>query len=247
MNTQNRNSKIRLPILILALCAMAIATAGCDSEETETFDLEVTWSIGGLNVCQQTLPTDQYAQASIEFERIEIRVYEDESKTNPPIQTPTKVLCSAGMAQLNGLPRDTFYISVDAFGNYQGQVIPFFQGTSKVSIPAEGDAVDVPLVVGKGKIIVDWTFAKTCGVTMPGEVDNVAISLDGAAPTIVSCGDGLLTLDKIATNQLHNISAQALDASGNVLYTAKHVLADGITTDFGVLPGQTYSATVNFQ
>ena len=246
MKTKNRISKITMKMFVLAILAFAFASGGCDSEESESHNLTVRWNISGIPQCQTVLPADQYAQTDLLFETIEINVYEDDTQT-VAVQPPIRVACSALEATITRLPRDTFYITVDAYANYQNQVIPFFQGATSVSVPVANNVVDIPLLVGKGKIVVDWTFSKTCGVTQAGEIANVAISLDGQPPTTVICGDGQIVLENIATNQPHSISAQALDAAGIAKYTAEYPTADMGVTSFSVLPGQIYNATVSFQ
>ncbi|MBN2718969.1 MAG: hypothetical protein JXX14_24190 [Deltaproteobacteria bacterium] len=238
---------VRLLIGAMIVASLSLSMGGCDSEDASTYDLTVRWNIGGMRTCNISLPTDQYAQDELQFGKVVVNIYEDETATKA-VQAPVVVPCANMESKISRLPRDTYYVTVEAFATYMGEQMPFFQGASEVTIPATDDAINIPLTVGNGEILVFWTFAggKVCGVEMAGEVANVAVRLNNGNPIVVPCGQGQLLLEDVPTDIIHTISADAYDASGNILYSADH-LSTVDSEEFQVLPGQSYQAVVIFQ
>ena len=250
MNTTNKNIKKSLNILIamLVVATVGMSISGCDSEDTSTYDVTIKWNIGGLPICKASLPEPPFTQPEVAFGTVEINVYEDETKA-VMVQEAISVPCANLQAELTRLKRDSYYITVDAWGDYAGAQLPFYHGESPLDVPVKDDApIDVPLVVGKGTVQVLWQFAGgfTCGVETAGEIVNVAIKLDDAKPVIATCAEGQLVLENVAIGQSHEITAFAMNAQGETIYTTYHLNTSG-TTDFQVLPGEVYKAVVIFK
>lgn len=236
----------KIKMMLAALLATAAMAGGCDSEDEKTYDLTVGWNINGFEICSSNLPETQFAQSEVVFTTVQVNVYEDETKAQS-VQAPISVPCAQFATQITRLPRGKYYVTLDAYADYDGDVIPFFQGEKEVSIPKDGDSITIPLVAGTGEILVYWQFSggKTCGVDMAGEVTDVAIFVNGQQ-TKTTCGSGQVLLPDIAMGTSYTVSAQALDASGNVLYTAQY-LPSVSATEFTVLPGERYSVPLVFQ
>ena len=247
MKTNNISCKsLRLLTGILLLTTLGVGLMGCDSEDKSTYDLNVSWNIGGLQVCRTVLPDTQFAQSELNFHKVVVKVFEDDTKT--ALEQTATVTCAEMGALITDLDRGSYYIEVDAWADYMGTDLPFYQGKTEVNVPKDGDEVSIPLIVGKGKIDVRWQFSSgwTCGNATVGEVANVRVTLNNGAPTVAGCGQGHILLEDLSTGVIYNVIAQALDASGNVLYSATHMPTVD-SPDFQVLPGQTYAASVVFQ
>ncbi|MBN2342721.1 MAG: hypothetical protein JXX29_16880 [Deltaproteobacteria bacterium] len=233
---------IQTLIILISFIISAFAFSACDSEEGGTHDLVVHWNIAGLNVCKAFLPEGQYAQDELVFTTVEVNIYEDETEETA-IQAPITANCGAGQTRITRLDRGSYFVTVDAFTDYDGSELAFFRGESEVSVPAPGNVVDIPLMVGDGKIEVTWQFAggMTCGLDHAGEIADIVVSLDGVDYE-AACGDGRIVIEDVFPDSEYRITAVALNKDGDVVYDAIH---DG--NPFEVLPGQVYPATVVFQ
>lgn len=234
--------KTKYYIFFALLFTFSLTTLGCDSEDGGTHDLTVQWNISGLSTCSAFLPPATYAQGEIHFDTVEVNIYEDET-AQMAVQSPAPVPCGTFETKINRLPRGKYFVTVDAFGTYDGNTLAFFRGEAVVSVPVENDIINLPLQVGDGQIHVAWKFGggMICGLEKEGEVKNVVIRLNEEEYK-VSCGEGHLTLDNVYPNNDYRIEATALNSNGEILYHARLV-----DNPFEVLPGQSFPANLVFQ
>lgn len=235
-------NKPKLLLLLMAAMVVLPLVSGCDSEEEKTYELTVGWNISGFNTCQTFLPVGQYAQDEITFTQVKINIYEDETATET-VQSTITADCLFYEQEIKGLDRGSYFVTVDAYGDYDGQELAFFHGESTASVPGDNNTLNIPLTVGLGQIAVNWGFNSvfTCGITQAGEVTDVVVDINGESFS-APCGQGGIVLSKINPGTSNTITARALDANGDMLYQAAHA-----ANPFHVLPGEVYPASVVFK
>ena len=181
----------RLFIAILPLGLIFLS--GCDTEDSSTYDIEITWSVAGAPSCTQS-PTINGETRTIVFDRMYISVYEE--ATDPetgilPVFTTTPVsapLCTDLIFTIPNLSRGTYFVKVNAMAQLEDDLepLPYYQAEMEVRVPqVQENRYDFSLLLGNSNIPVAWDFAN------PGQCtqQNVATVTVTMART-----DGLQTL-----------------------------------------------------
>jgi hypothetical protein len=224
-------------ICVLILLFGGVVVLGCDSEVVDTYDLEVTWTLGGSADCRISFQGD-----IVDIDSIRIRIFESEKDAlaQKNETEDVTVLCAMGSNTMRRLEGGKYWMLVQGIGTIDNQALPLYDSLSEVRVPAENDRVRVSLTQAEGAINVTWGFASmlTCGFDKPNEVAEIEIL--SAESARVPCVDGQYTISDIIANN-YSVELNALNAAGDVIGT--------IETDepFLVLPGQTYNARLIFE
>ena len=222
------------------------STTGTDAAPN-TYDLPITWAANGLENCRYSLADSQSSVNELIIDSVEFNFYQDKTKQTV-IQAPISVPCSEKEAIVT-LPLDVpCFVTANVYANFGEERLRSFQGEKEVNLPEDESGITVLLQPVDGEIQTFWQFAGglVCGIAMAGEVKNVAITLNDRAPFITPCGNSQLKLGNIPPGTAYRIHAEALDAEGNVYYTADHIPQTN-GNEFQLLPGQTYTASLLFE
>jgi hypothetical protein len=226
--------RFAIVFLLLGLFALGTATSGCDSEDSSTYDVTITWDIMGHSTCEPGLITGE----KVTVHTIVINIYEKEGDTEP-LQPPLEVNdCSNFTTTIPRLDKGTYYVTVDAMVNYHEKNLAFFHNEGSIKAPAETDkGYDFSLEEGKGTVKASWGFdnGKMCG---PNGVVTVDISVGDQEP--VDCNTGELLIPDLEWGNDYQLTIEGLDAEGTATWSGDYV--DG--GPFEVLPGETVDAYV---
>jgi hypothetical protein len=217
------------------LAAGLLVAAGCDSEDTKTYDVVVTWNVSGGqgDVCAGTLSGPGVSEQVV-FDKVAITVYSAADDATP-IQQTVEVNCADYQYTIPRLDRGSYIVALGAMAEFDGERLPYYQAEIEITAPAGSDSYEAVLLQGKGKIAVSWSFAdnKMCG---PNGVAEVAVSL--ATDERVPCEDGELVIEDLYWSE-YSVSATGYDEEGNATHSG-----DYDDNPFEVRPGQTYEAHV---
>ncbi len=183
---------------ILAL--MVIFAAGCDSENTNTYEFTGFWTFSDLpNTCRLDLP-DVYGGGDLVFETIVVKVYENEkAMENEEVLVQVKTPCKDGAFTVDGLKRGTYIVNVAAMAEDPTEEIDvdagdvemddegpekraYYESTEVVVVPPKDDEeIEFSMGIGTGSLEVSWKFEN--GLQCAAEDNQVAtviIDVDGA-------------------------------------------------------------------
>ena len=226
-----------------ALAAFALA-AGCDSEDTKTYDVTVTWNVAGANTCTAS----PAAGVTLEFDQITIELYDMDQISDgkvisgeTPFQTETVADCSLFTYTIQRLERGRYYALVKAWAtDNDGDHLPYYQAGTEIAAPSKAadGSYDVSLMLGKGEVDVTWGFDNygQCDSSTVG-VSTIVISL--IPNEVIDCGDGEYVVTDVAWGDNYMLSVDGKDADGNITWTG-----DYTGNPFSVKPGQTIEAQV---
>jgi hypothetical protein len=225
----------RFSIFLAAALAALIAAAGCDSEDTKTYDVPISWNIAGGQgaTCVGTLNGPGVGE-QVTFDKVAVTVYSAADDATP-IRDVVEVDCNSYEYTIPSLKRGSYIVELGAIAEFEGVSLPFYQAELEVTAPAGSDSYEAVLLQGKGKIAVSWSFAnnKMCG---PNGVAEVVVSL--AAGEKVPCEDGEVLIENLYWSE-YSVNVVGNDADGNAAWTG-----DCADNPFEVMPGQTYEAHV---
>lgn len=218
--------------MMLALAALASTVlVGCDSEDTKTYDVPITWNVGGGLECTWSVQ----GGTLVELDEVTVTVYENEDDEEP-MDAPVPVSCSDFEYTIPRLKRGTYWVKVQAWGEYDGNDLPILVDEAEVRAPyKDSHDNDFTLFLAPGDIHVTWSFENglMCG---PNEIENIDISL---ADEDVACDDGEYTVEDKPGFSEYNVMVNALDADDDVLFTGEFD-----ENPFLLLPGETYEVHV---
>ena len=194
-----------------------------------------------MPVCRAYLPEGEFAQDDVVFDSVEINIYEDET-AETAIQPPVSVPCETFSYTIARLDRGSYYVTVDALTDWDGDELAFFTGATTVAVSGDDATADVNLAVGKGDVRVIWRFASglICGADQAGEVTNIVVTM-GDMEMAAACGDGQVIFASVPPGSDYIISGTALSKDGEVLLNATLAEAPLI-----VLPGGSYETELVF-
>jgi len=228
-------TRFSMTLSAAVLAAGLLAAAGCDSEDTKTYDVTITWNIAGGQgaTCVGTLNGPGVSE-QVTFEKVAITVYsiaDDEE----PIQEIVEVNCNAYEYTIPRLRRGDYFVELGAMATFEGERLPFYQAEIDISAPAKSDKYEAVLLQGKGKVLVSWSFDnnKMCG---PNGVAEVVVSL--AASEKIPCEQGEFLVEDLYWSD-YSVNVVGNDAGGNAIWTG-----DCADNPFEVMPGQVYEAHV---
>lgn len=215
--------------LLVALCVGVVA--GCDTEDTKRYDVNLNWNIAGAETCSMSV-----AGEDLVFDEVEITVYKKEGDPEP-IQDPVRVPCTDYGYEVNRLKRGTYFVELDAYAtDSDGDYIPYFQAEGGIRAPAESDmGYDFGLALGKGEIMIRWGFADYGWCDSNG-VSDLDISL---VSELVACADETYLMEDVAWQEW-TLTIDGLDEDGDVVKTGAYNDGD----PFLVKPGQSIDALV---
>ncbi|MBN2804013.1 MAG: hypothetical protein JXR91_13045 [Deltaproteobacteria bacterium] len=230
-------------VQIISLLLFLSLSSGCSSDAVGSEDLTVSWNISGLSVCKAYLPDGEFAQDEISFDKIVINIYKaDDLET--PVQDEVVVPCETYNYVFTRLKRDRYVVVIDAKGEYDGKVLPFFGGEQDVRLTSneEENFADIQLTLAKGTAQIVWQFdgGLTCGIENAGEVDAVSVNFAGS-DIEASCGDGMIVIDDVVPGTSYKVKGEALDVKGDVLYNYSS------NKSVTVLPGETLKINMDFK
>jgi len=213
-----------------AALVVAIA-AGCDSEDTKAYDVEITWTVGGGTECSWSV----MGGTQVPLEDVTVTVYTAEGDAEP-LNPAVTVACADLGYTIPRLKRGTYFVEVEAWGAYEGQDLPILLDAKTINAPyAEGDDNDFTLILAPGDIHVTWSFDNglMCG---PNDVVNIDLSL---ADEDVPCDDGEYTITGKPAFAEYSISAEALDVDDEMIFSGEFE-----DNPFVLLPGEVYEAHI---
>ena len=222
---------------ILFFALLGALVFGCDSESGKTYDVPVSWNIGGAQTCSQLVgPIGD--QVQVDFDDMRISVYEDEEATEP-LESPVTATCSDFEYTIPRLERGSYLVKVEAMGEYDGEDLPIYSGTIEIAAPYDEDEDDneVGLLLSKGSVHVTWSFDNglMCG---PNDVEMMSVSMSGDE-TEVECSVGELEVSDLMAFTNYDLSIEALDVDGDVVFDG-----DYEDNSFYLVPGETLDAHV---
>ncbi|MCP4674289.1 MAG: hypothetical protein GY854_01980 [Deltaproteobacteria bacterium] len=152
-----RMVKIITMVVLTAVIGLAFIP-GCDSEDEKTYDINISWEILGFSQCVTTLP-EKFGGGQMAFTKMKIYVYENEGDEET-VQNPFETPCSDKQTTIYNLERGQYFVVVEAIANHQEQVLPYFEGTATIDVPAENEdkVHPIPLNQNTGSIEVGWGF-----------------------------------------------------------------------------------------
>jgi hypothetical protein len=222
----------RFAMLTAAFAAALLAASACDSEDTKTYDVTITWNIAGAETCTFHLDEDTV----LEFDKVQVDVFEEEGDTDP-IQDPIQADCGDFSLVVPRLSRGTYFVELGAWAeDDDGDYLPYFQASGEIRAPAESDqGYDFGLVLGSGEIEIKWGFANYEWCDSNGVVD-LDISL---VDETVACDDETYLLEDVTPGS-YTLTITGLDDAGDPVVEGAY--NDG--QPFSVKPGQTIEALV---
>ncbi|HUT77896.1 MAG TPA: hypothetical protein VM285_09435, partial [Polyangia bacterium] len=222
--------RFSIGLLAAGLAAGLLVAAGCDSEDTKTYDVPIAWNIAGGQgaTCVGTL-NGPGGSEQVEFDKMAITVYDADDETTP-IQQTVEVNCADYQYTISRLDRGSYVVELGAMAEYDGDRLPYYQAEIEIEAPAGADNYEAVLLQGKGRIAVSWSFAnnKMCG---PNGVAEVAVSL--ATDERVPCEDGQFIVENLYWSD-YSISAIGYDADDTATWSG-----DCADNPFEVRPGET--------
>lgn len=219
---------------LLVLASLSIVA--CNTESTQTYDLNIEWTIGGSKDCNASFNKEDVALVGIE-----IALYESEADAQSgtgPIEK-SNAMCASNTHQVSRLQRGKYWVTVQAIGRIDGRDLPLYEGVQKVSVPVVDDkTVRFTLIQATGEILMEWNFPRLCGFATANEVASVEISSSFDSIT-VPCTDGSYTFEDVIAGE-YEITMTALDIKGNILGTVNS------DEPFMLYPGESYNEFLKF-
>jgi hypothetical protein len=225
--------------LVAAFAAAALAwavCAGCDSEDTNTYDVDITWNIGGGPTCAWIVEGN-----TITLENVTVTVWGAEGDAEP-LNAAVTVPCDDKAYTIPRLKRGTYFIEVQAWGEYDAQDLPIMAASKTLNAPtAEGEDTDFVLLQAPGDIHVTWIFANSMGCEN-NEAVTVKIITNDDVIDDVECGPQEYTVTDQTAFVDQSVTVEAKDAEGETIFTGE---AD--ENPFYLLPGEVYDAIVHLE
>jgi hypothetical protein len=201
--------------ILIGAALVGAACAGCDSESSKKYDVDVFWQIAGADVC--TANPGVGTVDELTFNTVRISVYEDQGSTTT-IQT-ADVDCSDFSYTIEGLKRGNYWVRVDAMAQIEGddEPLPYYQSEQEILAPSDADYPEgykFALEVGRATVEVRWDFDQVGYSCVDYGVEDVDISI---ADEIVPCnGDNgqIYVVEDVSWNT-YTIAIDGLDADGN--------------------------------
>jgi len=193
-----------------AALVVALA-AGCDSEDSSKYSVDVYWQIAGADVCT----ANSGIGGELTFETVRISVYEAED--DPTTIQAVEVPCADNEYTIEGLSRGEYWVRVDALATVEGdeEELPYFQAEQAIVAPSEATdprGYKFALEVGKATVEVIWGF-DTPGMCPQHDVANVQISIDPLG-SMIPCDDGSYIIEDVPWQE-QTITVTGLDADDN--------------------------------
>lgn len=179
------------------LTTLFLAQAGCDSENTKTYEFSGVWDFSGVSgVCSQPVPPG-HGEGMLDFLSIVVEVYNKETDEEP-IVTET-VDCDDGIFTIDDLKRGSYFVKVNAMAedpveeiadagadsasdveNPDPEIRAYYVGTETVVVPSsDHDPVTFDMSIGTGAIEVSWDFDKGACSSSWNNVEKVSVELQG--------------------------------------------------------------------
>ncbi len=208
--------------------AASFVVAGCDSEDNKTYDVPISWTIGGAELCSALVtPTE-----TVEFDNVTITVYKNEGDEDA-MDGPFTVPCSDFNTAIPRLDRGNYWVLVEAWGEYDDMELPLYSEAKAVKAPAQDDdGYTFVLVQSKAKIEVTWDFE--IGMCGANDVEDVQI---GMVEEEIPCDDGVYTIEDLSGFQSYTVEVEGLDSDGETVLS-------GSEENIFLLPGQLYESIV---
>lgn len=224
--------------LIFALCLAG--QIGCDTEDTSTYDVTISWSIGGLDICTTSLP-ENYGGGTLEFQKVEISIYDHESSPSPLREDI--VSCAIHETVITNLPPGKYFVRLGAIATYNERELPYFQAKGHIRAGSLGsDTFQFPLELGTGKVNVKWGFEDggQCGeygvVTIAAKLISTGTRSKEYAHSDLPCnpepGTASGDIFQEAEWDVYNVVVEGFDSEGMLTHR-------GVATEYlQVYPGE---------
>lgn len=220
---------MRRQVLVLAVAGVfAAMSAACDSEDNKTYDVTVSWNIGGAQLCSALVSADE----TVDFEDVTITVYENEGDEEA-FDGPFTVPCESFSYDIPRLDRGTYWVEIEAWGVLDDMDLPIYSQGGEVRAPEEqDDGYSFGLMQSSSAIKVVWDFeAGMCGAN---GIENVVVN---PGDEEIPCDDGFFTIEDLVGFSTYTVSVDGLDAEGEIAMS-------GTETDIYLRPGEVYESFV---
>ncbi len=219
----------RLSILMVAAVIVTVSALlfSCDSEEKKTYEVTVTWEIGGIPSCESSpLPAD-FGGEPLNFDEIAVTVYDDEkdiAKGKAPIMEGLKTDCSDMEYTIEDIDRGSYFVVIEAIATHDGETLPYFKGRTEIDVPND-EPTAVSLSKNTGSINVGWSFEnlRMCG---SNDVEEVKIILKSEGDTMESdpipCDDGDYTFEGLDWD-FYELQVEGMDSGGDVIFKGTYM------------------------
>ena len=143
-------------LTILLVTTLLSVVSACNTEETSTHDVRISWNISGNNICRALLPED-LGGGELAFDEIRISVFEDETSKDPLLEKFE--LCDEYETIIEDLPKGTYFIKLGAMAVYEEERRPYYQARGEIEAGySEDEVFDFTLELGTGTVNVLWGF-----------------------------------------------------------------------------------------
>jgi hypothetical protein len=183
--------------VFLGAVLVGAACAGCDSESSKKYNVDIFWQIAGADVC--TANPGVGTVGELTFDKVRISIYESQDSTTT-VQT-ADVDCGDFSYTIEGLSRGNYWVRVDAMAQIEGddEPLPYYQAAQEINAPSDAELPDgykFALEVGKATVEVVWDF-ETAGMCPQHGVVDVVISID-PEDAFIPCEDGSYVIEGVS-------------------------------------------------
>jgi len=205
-------------LIVAAFVGVGTVFLSCDSDEAKTYDVPITWNIGGIENCT-TAAIPQAGNQSLTFQQVVVAVYDEEGDPQP-LEQPFPASCNDFGYTIPRLERGTYFVTLDAMASLDGDYLGYFHGEGLIEAPAEDEnGYAFPLSLGTGSVNVSWSFenGKMCGAN---NVEMVRVTIVDESEDI-PCNDGEYLVEDLQWNN-YSLTVKGYDAEGNETWSGTY-------------------------
>lgn len=215
----------RFMILTGVALAMVISTLlfSCDSESKKTYDVDVEWRINRVQECEAIVKDG----GQLNFSEIVITVWDDEddiAEGKDPIAVEDGIDCGDFEYTLSDMDRGKYFVVVEAIADYEGQELPYFQGSEELTVPSD-DPTEVDLYLSVGKVTAVWGFEnrRMCGANDVEEVRAyLRVGSDEEDSGPIDCELGEFVFENLDWDY-YELEIEGMDANGEVTHRGTYI------------------------
>jgi len=213
----------RITIMIMAIfvAAALMVTLSCDTEEEETHSVTVKWDIGGVPSCKSEWDRED-EHISLSFDKVRITVFENKGDSEP-VHDAITVECSEHQYTVHQLERGTYHVQIEAMADFQGQYLPYFEGSLEIVAPADDTEYAASLRLSTGSVEVEWGFERGQCNSSRNMVKNVIITLEGTDVSnmieseSISCEQAQYSFEDM-TWDLYKLTVEGFNEAGELTH-----------------------------
>ncbi len=197
----------------------------------QTYDVEISWSIAGMAVCEIPVP-ESFGGGSLTFDSVVISIYEEKGLFTNSAETA----CDDYSYTLHDLESGKYFVTLDAMANYEGDNLPFYRADGEILVPTLDD-YEFGLALNAGEVKVSWGFDNYRMCSSNG-VNSIGISLDGMNDVVVDCDEQQFTIPDLDWS-IYSLSLIGFNESDEVTWHGEYS-----DNPFEIRPGQSIDAFV---